>query len=87
MILSLLPFGGYWIDFDFTLVRTLTEEEVEYIHTLPIRQLKTILSSQKCPSNDCIEKGELIERLKLCVISKGIFMAAQSLGLSLLLSL
>jgi hypothetical protein len=35
--------GGY----DFTRVRELTNEEAEYVRSLPIRQLKTILHDQK----------------------------------------
>lgn len=59
--------GGY----DFTRVRELTNEEAEYVRSLPIRQLKTILHDQKCGDSGCIEKSDLIDRVLLCMSSQG----------------
>lgn len=50
-------------------VRELTEEETEYVSSLPVRQLKNILMSQHIDASDCIEKMDLENKVKTCMAS------------------
>ncbi|KAL6080506.1 Apoptosis 2 inhibitor [Balamuthia mandrillaris] len=51
--------------------RKLTAEEEEYVASLPVRRLKQILIQQDCNFTDCVEKVDLINKVKQCMLSPG----------------